>query len=45
VDAEFMPFLQHERGIHAISPGTGGASVTAGGTGTSGQAPGRRARQ
>jgi hypothetical protein len=28
VDAEFMPFVQHERGIHAKSPGTGGASVT-----------------
>jgi hypothetical protein len=28
VDAEFMPFLQHERGIHAKDPGTGGSSVT-----------------
>jgi hypothetical protein len=28
VNAEFMPFQQHERGIHAKNPGTGGASVT-----------------
>jgi hypothetical protein len=28
VNAEFMPFLQHERGIDAQSPGTGDASVT-----------------
>jgi hypothetical protein len=28
VNAEFMPFLQHELGIHAKRPGTGGASVT-----------------
>jgi hypothetical protein len=28
VDAAFMSFQQHERDIHAESPGTGDASVT-----------------
>jgi hypothetical protein len=28
VDAAFMLLKQHERGIHAIQPGTSGAKVT-----------------